>query len=81
MRQLLIALTLSIATVAPAAAQDRGTSSPETTTYVFGDDFVTGDTESPMIDLIGSRVRSRRETLIRARAHWIPELARSLENL
>lgn len=80
MRHILVALTLALATVAPAAAQDRGASAPDTT-YDFGDDLVTGDTESPMGELIRAGLRSRRETLIRARAHWIPELTQSLENL
>lgn len=82
MRMILIALGLCAAFGAsfgsPAAAQDT---SREVVTYEFMDDLVTGG----RYEAEGARVLARggqaRQSLIRARAHWVPELARSVENL
>jgi hypothetical protein len=81
MRTMLFAIALaalSAVTTSPAAAQDR---SGEVTTYEFGDDLVTGDVVSPLGERIGTRRLRRFGSLIRARAHFVPELTKSVENL
>jgi hypothetical protein len=75
MRTLTVALLLAIA--APAAAQDA-----EARVETFTDaDLVTGDIAGAWDGIIQTRRRRDRHSLIRARAHWIPELVKSVENL
>lgn len=71
----LAALLLSVA--APAAAQDRN--QPEI--YDFEDDVVNGTIQSPLGDPIHVRRHAGSRSLIRARAHFIPELTQTVENL
>lgn len=66
---------LSLASAAPAQAQD------ETTTYDFEDDLVSGDLVRPDGELLSVRRRGRRASLIRVREHFIPEMLKSVENL
>lgn len=80
MRRLAIAaLFLSLtAPVATTRAQDR---SGEATTYDFMDELVEGGRYEPEgSEIFGSRHRAR-QTLITARAHFIPELVKSVEHL
>jgi hypothetical protein len=76
----LLALTLALSAAAPtlALAQDHG----EARVEVFDDaDLVTGTLQSPDVDMIGARRRHPRHTLIAPRAHYVPEMLRSVENL
>jgi len=80
MTRTLLALTLALGTLSPALAlaQDPSPARVET----FDDaDLVTGTLESPMVDVIASRRLGRRHTLISPRAHYIPEMLRSVETL
>lgn len=86
MRNALIALALCASFAAPftapftapAAAQD---SSREVVTYDFMDDIVTGGRYEPDGERVLSPGGRARQSLIRARAHWVPELTKSVENL
>ncbi|MCS6858183.1 MAG: hypothetical protein N2515_10395 [Deltaproteobacteria bacterium] len=51
------------------------------TTYNFEDDLVTGDLVRPDGELLHVRRRGRRNSLIRIREHFIPEMLKSVENL
>lgn len=60
----------------PAAAQDENQ-----TSYDFEDDLVQGDLVRPDGENLMVRRRGARESLIRIREHFIPELLKSVENL
>lgn len=60
----------------PAAAQEDNT-----TSYDFEDDLVQGDLVRPDGENLMVRRRGARESLIRIREHFIPELLKSVENL
>lgn len=80
MRRTLALAALLLAIAAPAAAQDRGSSSqPEI--YDFEDDLVNGTIQAPLGEILQVHGRHARHSLIRARAHWIPELTKTVENL
>lgn len=79
MTRTLLALTLALATLCPAAAFAQG---DEVRVESFTDaDQVTGTYQSPFVDLIGARTRHMRHTLIVPRADYSPEMLRSVENL
>jgi hypothetical protein len=74
MSSLVAALT---AITVSAAAQDA----ENTTSYDFEDDLVQGDLVRPDGENLMVRRRGARESLIRIREHFIPELLKSVENL
>ena len=49
--------------------------------YEFGDDMVHGGSKSSEGEVLHVRKRPTRESLIRARENWLPELYRTAENL
>jgi len=61
----------------PALAQDSGGS----TSYDFEDDLVQGDLVRPDGENLMVRRRGARESLIKIREHFVPELLKSVENL
>lgn len=62
--------------VGTAVAQDDNA-----TAYDFEDDLVQGDLVRPDGENLMVRRRGARESLIRIREHFIPELLKSVENL
>lgn len=79
MRMLAVcALVLGIA--APVAAQDAAAGGGETS-YDFEDDLVQGDLVRPDGENLLVRRRGARDSLIRIREHFIPEMLKSVENL
>jgi len=74
-----VVAALSAVTV-PAAAQ-AAQSGDNTTSYDFEDDLVQGDLVRPDGENLMVRRRGARESLIRIREHFIPELLKSVENL
>jgi hypothetical protein len=52
-----------------------------TTVYTFEDDEVFGTTIAPMGEVLLVRPRAQRESLIRARDHFVRELLHSVEEL
>ncbi len=74
----LSALALTIALAASAAAQDRP--APDTN-FTFDDDDVLGTRVTPDGDPIVVRNRGRRESLVRPRVHFVPELLESVERI
>jgi hypothetical protein len=77
-----IACVLGIASIGlvslPAAAQEGGGNA---TTYDFEDDLVQGDLVRPDGENLMVRRRGARESLIKIREHFVPELLKSVENL
>jgi len=78
-------IVLSIALTLPwhhARAEDRRL--PEisaVTSYEFEPDNVLGDTVQPSGTRLLARTRGARESLVRARLHFVEELCRSIEDL
>ncbi|HMI93609.1 MAG TPA: hypothetical protein VK509_19685 [Polyangiales bacterium] len=67
----------------PAAAEEPKKNDPrgELTAYDFDDDLVTGDNANPNGEVLHVRKRRNRESLVRARTHWIPELLKTADDL
>lgn len=73
-----LGLTLLASTgVSVVEAQDGGAS----TSYDFEDDLVQGDLVRPDGENLMVRRKGARESLIKIREHFIPELLKSVENL
>lgn len=74
-----LGLTLlgSVTNVQAVEAQDGGAS----TSYDFEDDLVQGDLVRPDGENLMVRRKGARESLIKIREHFIPELLKSVENL
>jgi hypothetical protein len=73
----LLAAVLPIGPVVNSAhAQDSGS-----TSYDFEDDLVQGDLVRPDGENLMVRRKGARESLIKIREHFIPELLKSVENL
>lgn len=73
---LVVALVLGIGST--VAAQEAGNSE---TSYDFEDDLVQGDLVRPDGENLLVRRRGARDSLIRIREHFIPEMLKSVENL
>lgn len=71
---LLVVASLLVATTS-MAQEDNATS------YDFEDDLVQGDLVRPDGENLMVRRRGARESLIKIREHFIPELIKSVENL
>ena len=76
MKKMLLAMIAVVSLAAPVAAQDENA-----TSYDFEDDLVQGDLVRPDGENLMVRRRGARESLIRIREHFIPELLKSVENL
>lgn len=76
------ALGLTLALAAPAAAQDRGERemAPDVN-YDFDDDDVEGTYRSPLGESLVVRTGAGHTSLIRPRAHFVPEMLKSVERL
>jgi hypothetical protein len=67
---------------ATASAQEgEGGGGGNATTYDFEDDLVQGDLVRPDGENLMVRRRGARESLIKIREHFVPELLKSVENL
>ncbi|HKP59238.1 MAG TPA: hypothetical protein VJV78_21090 [Polyangiales bacterium] len=69
--------------VASVSAQEGegGGGGGSATTYDFEDDLVQGDLVRPDGENLMVRRRGARESLIKIREHFVPELLKSVENL
>jgi len=72
-----LGLTLLGSATNVVEAQDGGAS----TSYDFEDDLVQGDLVRPDGENLMVRRKGARESLIKIREHFIPELLKSVENL
>jgi len=79
-KRFVIAFVLSVV-AAPVMAQDAPAGGENTTSYDFEDDLVQGDLVRPDGENLMVRRRGARESLIRIREHFVPELLKSVENL
>lgn len=80
----LLVAGFGLVSVTPALAQDAaegGGGEPAATTYDFDDDLVQGDLVRPDGENLMVRRRGARESLIKIREHFVPELLKSVENL
>jgi len=77
MTKLIVMVSILAAVAMPAVAQDGD----NTTSYDFEDDLVQGDLVRPDGENLMVRRRGARESLIRIREHFVPELLKSVENL
>jgi hypothetical protein len=71
-------LLAGVTGVAAVQAQEGG---GESTSYNFDDDLVQGDLVRPDGENLMVRRRGARESLIKIREHFVPELLKSVENL
>ena len=80
-----LAIVLSVASLGllslTASAQEGGGGGGNATTYDFEDDLVQGDLVRPDGENLMVRRRGARESLIKIREHFVPELLKSVENL
>jgi hypothetical protein len=76
-------LTALAGITSSAAAQEAGGGGGggNATTYDFEDDLVQGDLVRPDGENLMVRRRGARESLIKIREHFVPELLKSVENL
>ena len=77
----ILCLLLLAGSVATAVAQDAPAGGGNTTSYDFEDDLVQGDLVRPDGENLMVRRRGARESLIKIREHFVPELLKSVENL
>jgi hypothetical protein len=77
---LLCVVVLAGGIAASASAQEEG-GGGAATTYDFEDDLVQGDLVRPDGENLMVRRRGARESLIKIREHFVPELLKSVENL
>jgi len=73
----LAALPAAVAAEEPKKNDPRG----ELTAYRFDDELVTGDGANPNGEVLLVRKRHDRESLVRARTHWVPELIKTADDL
>jgi len=78
---LVLAVLLLGGVVASVSAQEEGGGGGSATTYDFEDDLVQGDLVRPDGENLMVRRRGARESLIKIREHFVPELLKSVENL
>jgi hypothetical protein len=76
MKKLCVVLFVAILGITAAAIAQE-----DTTTYDFEDDLVKGDLVRPDGENLLVRRRGARESLIKIREHFIPELLKSVEDL
>ncbi|MCC6873793.1 MAG: hypothetical protein IT378_05720 [Sandaracinaceae bacterium] len=74
-----LGLTLGSSSLA-LAHSDRNDATPDTS-YTFDDHAVPGARVTPDDNIIPGRTRRFRETLVRPRVHFVPELLKSVERL
>lgn len=77
----LSALTLTLVLGATAAAQDGDHDRAPETSFTFEDEGVLGGRNTPEGVIVDVRGRRMRETLVRPRVHFVPELLKSVERI
>lgn len=78
---MLTGFVAAVSPVSSASAQDAEGGGGSATTYDFEDDLVQGDLVRPDGENLMVRRRGARESLIKIREHFVPELLKSVENL
>ena len=59
----------------------KSSSEGDVTSYRFEDELVRGGSSSPELEILVARRRNERESLVRVRTHFVPELLKSAEDL
>jgi hypothetical protein len=81
-RSMLLVCTLGLPLLAGVTSvQAQDASGSASTSYNFEDDLVQGDLVRPDGENLMVRRRGARESLIKIREHFVPELLKSVENL
>lgn len=73
-----VAALMLLGVPAGALADEPG---ENVTQYSFVDELVQGDLTNPNGEVLTVRPRGERQSLVRARPHFIPELLKSVERL
>jgi len=81
MRHTIVLATLGAALLAAPTTANADDDEFEYTSYSFDDDMVGGDTTGPMGEILQTRGRLARESLVRVRRNFVPELLKSIEQL
>lgn len=81
MSKLMWALVIVVNMNATEVEAQDSSGAPAPTAYAFDDDLVHGDVLGPDVEVLHSRRRGARDSLIRAREHFIDRLLASVEDL
>ncbi len=82
MRRAMGAAVLAMVTTGAAGAQPaHGAPTPRDQEFTFGDQLVQGALPRPDDVTVRGRPRAAQPSLIRHRAHFVPEMLRSVERL
>jgi hypothetical protein len=76
-----VILGLALAFVSTSALAQEEAGGGQATTYDFEDDIVTGDLMRPDGEVLRTRRRGQRDSLLRVREHFVQEMLKSVENL
>jgi hypothetical protein len=74
-------MSLALALGLGASRAHADPPAPDVTIYSFEDEQVLANTTSPLGEVLQCRVRANRESLVRAREHFVRELLKSIEAL
>lgn len=75
------ALLATVLSTGNARAEEPASARGDTVSYSFEDDKVMGDLVSPIGEIMTVRKRPQRDSLVRARESFVPELLQSVEAL
>ncbi len=78
---MVVALLVGFTGMTSSAFAQEAEAGGGSTTYDFDDDLVQGDLVRPDGENLMVRRRGARESLIKIREHFVPELLKSVENL
>ena len=76
-----LSLPFTLGLISASAHAQEGGGGGGQTSYDFEDDLVQGDLVRPDGENLMVRRRGARESLIKIREHFVPELLKSVENL
>ena len=73
--------SLASSATAHATEPSRRPPSVPVTEFRFDDELVPGDYASPEGEVLEARLRAPRQSLIRVRPHFVPEMLKSVEDM
>ena len=81
LHELCLVWGLLVVSLPGAAWAEDARESPDLVSYTFQDDLVGGSVRSSDLAILSVRTRKERDSLIRIREHFVPELYESVEDL